>query len=159
LTVSGRLEYSTAGRGGQERVVDPRCTQACEAVFLAAELRIAELSVSTAFLYPDQAFRGRCLLTLREHYTELFQLTPAVRTALMEDVSRIAEALFRALNPIKMNYDLLGNLVPHIHWHIIPRFREDGMYPKPTWAGQPAPITLAATERDALIARIRQYLR
>jgi diadenosine tetraphosphate (Ap4A) HIT family hydrolase len=77
----------------------------------------------------------------------------------MEDVSRIAEALFRALNPIKMNYDLLGNLVPHIHWHVIPRFREDGMYPKPTWAGQPAPITLAATERDALIARIRQYLR
>ncbi|MEK7204458.1 MAG: HIT family protein [candidate division NC10 bacterium] len=140
-------------------MVDPRCTQACEAVFLAAELRIAELSVSTAFLYPDQAFRGRCLLTLREHYTELFQLTPAMRTALMEDVSRIAEALFRALNPIKMNYDLLGNLVPHIHWHVIPRFREDGMYPKPTWAGQPAPITLAATERDALIARIRQDLR
>lgn len=139
--------------------MDPRCTEACGAVFLAAELRIAELSVSTAFLYPDQAFRGRCLLTLREHYTELFQLTPAVRTALMEDVSRIAEALFRALNPIKMNYDLLGNLVPHIHWHVIPRFREDGMYPKPTWAGQPAPITLAATERDALIARIRQYLR
>jgi len=139
--------------------VDPRCTQTCEAVFLAAELRIAELSVSTAFLYPDQAFRGRCLLTLREHYTELFQLTPAVRTALMEDVSRIAEALFRALNPIKMNYDLLGNLVPHIHWHVIPRFREDGMYPKPTWAGQPAPITLGATERDALIARIRQDLR
>jgi len=58
-----------------------------------------------------------------------------------------------------MNYDLLGNLVPHIHWHVIPRFREDGMYPKPIWAGQPPPITLAATERDALIARIRQYLR
>jgi len=140
-------------------VVDPRCTEACGAVILAAEFRIAELSVSTACLYPDQAFRGRCLLTLREHSTELFQLTPAVRTALMNDVSRIAEALFRALHPIKMNYDLLGNLVPHIHWHVIPRFREDGMYPKPIWAGQPPPITLAATERDALIARIRQYLR
>ena len=139
--------------------MDLRCTQVCEAVFLAAEFRIAELSVSTVFLYPDQAFRGRCLLTLREHYTELFQLTPAVRTALVDDLSRIAEALFRALNPIKMNYELLGNLVPHIHWHVIPRFREDGMYPKPIWAGQPPPTTLAAAERDALVARIRRYLR
>ena len=139
--------------------MDPRCTEACGAVFLAAEFRIAELTVSTAFLYPDQAFRGRCLLTLREHHTELFHLTPAMRNALMQDVSRIAEALFQALHPIKMNYELLGNLVPHIHWHVIPRFREDGLYPQPIWAGQPPPRTLAVTERDALIARIRQSLR
>jgi diadenosine tetraphosphate (Ap4A) HIT family hydrolase len=139
--------------------VDPRCTEACGAVFLSAESQITELSVCTAFLYPDQAFRGRCLLTLREHYTELYHLTPAMRNALMEDVSRFAEALFRALHPIKINYDLLGNLVPHIHWHLIPRFREDGLYPKPIWAGQPPPRTLAVAERDDLIARIRQHLR
>lgn len=139
--------------------MDPRCAEACKDVFLSEEFRIADLTVSTAFLYRDQAFRGRCLVTLREHYTELFQLTPAMRTALMEDVTRIAEALFRALSPIKINYDLLGNLVPHIHWHLIPRFREDGSYPKPIWAAQQPPRTLTAAERDNLIAKIRHSLR
>ena len=138
--------------------MDPRCTEACRDVFLPEEFRIAELAVSTAFLYPDQAFRGRCLVTLREHYTELFQLTPAMRTALMEDVTRIAGALFRAVNPIKINYELLGNLVPHIHWHVIPRFREDGIYPKPIWAAQQLPRSLAAAERGDLIASIRHSL-
>ncbi|HSD50021.1 MAG TPA: HIT family protein [Candidatus Methylomirabilis sp.] len=139
--------------------MDPRCAEACRDVFLPEEFRIADLAVSTAFLYRDQAFRGRCLVTLREHHTELFQLTPAIRTALMEDVTRIAEALFRALRPIKINYDLLGNLVPHIHWHLIPRFREDGVYPKPIWAAQLPPRTLAVAEQDTLIAKIRHSLR
>lgn len=137
----------------------PRCTEDCGTVFLSAESRITELTVSTAFLYPDQAVRGRCLLTLREHCTELFHLTPAMRNALMEDVSRVAEALFRALHPVKINYELLGNLVPHIHWHVIPRFRDDGVYPKPIWTGQLPPRTLAVAERDDLIARIRRHLR
>jgi len=139
--------------------MNARCAEACKDVFLPDEFRIADLTVSTAFLYRDQAFRGRCLVTLREHYTELFQLTPAMRTALMEDVTRIAEALFRALSPIKINYDLLGNLVPHIHWHIVPRFREDGVYPKPIWSGDLARKTLPPAERDDLIASIRRSLR
>ncbi len=139
--------------------MDPRCIEACSAVFLPEEFRIADLAVSTAFLYRDQAFRGRCLVTLREHYTELFQLTPAMRTALMEDVTRVAEALFRALTPVKINYDLLGNLVPHIHWHVIPRFREEGAFPKPIWGVEQAPKTLRQGERAHLIASIRRHLR
>ncbi len=139
--------------------MDPRCTEACQAIFLPAEHRIAELSVATAALFPDQAFRGRCLVTLREHYTELFQLTPAMRTAFLDDVTRIAEAVFRALKPIKMNYELLGNLVPHMHWHLIPRFREDGVYPKPIWGSEHPRTTLLPAARDALIAAIRRHLR
>jgi diadenosine tetraphosphate (Ap4A) HIT family hydrolase len=138
--------------------MDPRCSETCKDVFLGEEMRIAELAVSTAFLHPDQASRGRCLVTLREHYTELFQLTPAMRTALMDDVARVAEALFRALRPIKINYELLGNLVPHIHWHIVPRFRDDGSYPKPIWTAPQAPRTLAAAERDELIGSLRRFL-
>jgi diadenosine tetraphosphate (Ap4A) HIT family hydrolase len=139
--------------------MDPRCTEACKGIFLPEEHRIAELSVSTAALFPDQSFRGRCLVTLREHYTELFQLTPAMRIALLEDVTRIAEAVFRALNPIKMNYELLGNLVPHMHWHIIPRFREDGLYPKPIWVSELSRTIPSPDEQDTLIATIRRHLR
>ena len=40
----------------------------------------------------------------------------------MEEVSAVAAALNRAFNPTKINYELLGNMVPHMHWHIVPRF-------------------------------------
>lgn len=139
--------------------MDPRCRESCQEIFLPEEYRIARLAVSTAALFPDQSFRGRCLVTLREHHTELFQLTPAIRTAFLEDVSRVAEAIFRALGPIKINYELLGNVIPHMHWHIIPRFREDGVYPRAIWASQLPGKTLPPAERDALIAALRRCLR
>ena len=139
--------------------MDPRCTDACREIFLHCDYRIADLSVSIAVLCPDQVVRGRCLVTLREHVTELFHLTPAMRTAFLEDVSRVAEALFRTLAPVKINYALLGNAVPHMHWHIIPRFREDGVYPRPIWAVDRPRVHLAAAERDQLIVAIRSDLR
>lgn len=142
---------------GEPRM-DPRCTEACAAIFLPQDHCIAELAVSTAALFPDQTFRGRCLVTLREHFTELFQLTPAMRNAFLEDVSRLAQAVFHALRPIKINYELLGNQVPHMHWHVIPRYREDGLYPKPVWVGEPSPTNLPPAEQAALVAAIRRHL-
>ncbi len=139
--------------------MDPRCTERCRDIFVPEDYRIAELAVSTTALFPDQRFRGRCLVTLREHYTELFQLTPAMRSAFVEDVTRVAEAVSRALNPIKMNYELLGNQVPHMHWHVIPRFAGDGVYPRPIWGSEPPSTILPPAERDALIAAIRRHLR
>jgi len=139
--------------------MDPRCHETCREIFPPGDYCIAELAVSTAALFPDQGFRGRCLVTLREHHTELFQLTPAMRTAFLEDVSRVAEAISSALHPIKINYELLGNLVPHMHWHIIPRFLEDGVYPRPIWASEVSRRILPPAERDALIAALRRYLR
>jgi len=139
--------------------MDPRCTEACRAIFLPREYCVADLSVSVAALCPDQAVRGRCLVTLRDHVTELFQLTPAMRTAFLEDVARVAEALFRTVAPVKINYALLGNVVPHMHWHIIPRFREDGLYPRPIWVADRPRVLLPAGERGELIAAIRSHLR
>ncbi len=139
--------------------MDPRCTAACRTIFLPEDHVIAELAVSTVALFPDQGFRGRCLVTLREHSAELFHLTPAIRTAFIEDVTRTAEALFRALHPIKINYELLGNQVPHMHWHVIPRFAEDGVYPRPIWGSEPPRTILPPADRDVLIAAVRRHLR
>jgi diadenosine tetraphosphate (Ap4A) HIT family hydrolase len=143
--------------------MDPRCTEACREIFLPRDYYIAELSVSVAALCPDQAVRGRCLVTLREHVTELFQLTPAMRTAFLEVVARVAEALFRTLAPVKINSALLGNVVPHMHWHVNPRgwprTREDGVYPRPIWVVDRPRLLLPAGERDELIAAIRSHLR
>jgi diadenosine tetraphosphate (Ap4A) HIT family hydrolase len=99
-----------------------------------ADLRVVELEHSLATLNRDQFFPGYTLLFTRQHVTELFHLDHAVRTGLMEEVSRVAGALFAVFQPDKINYELLGNMVPHIHWHLVPRFTTEPLWPRPIWS-------------------------
>lgn len=98
------------------------------------DLRIAEFKYSYVVLNRDQFFPGYSLLFTRKHVTELFHLDRTVRSALMEEVNQVAAALQRAFNPTKMNYELLGNMVPHIHWHLVPRHAGDPLWPRPIWS-------------------------
>lgn len=122
------------------------------------ELRIAEFEHSYAVLNRDQFFPGYCLLFTRDHATELFHLQPAVRAGLMEEVNRLAAALHRAFAPTKMNYELLGNMVPHIHWHLVPRHAGDPLWPRPIWSAPHTEVHPAPAELAAAISRIRMTL-
>jgi diadenosine tetraphosphate (Ap4A) HIT family hydrolase len=99
-----------------------------------ADLRVVELEHSLVTLNRDQFFPGYTLLFTRQHVTELFHLDHAVRSGLMEEVSRVAGALFAVFQPDKINYELLGNMVPHIHWHLVPRFTTEPLWPRPIWS-------------------------
>jgi len=123
------------------------------------ELRIAEFEHSFAVLNRDQFFPGYTLLFTREHVTELFHLDPAVRAGLMEEVNQVAAALQQAFTPTKMNYELLGNMVPHIHWHLIPRHSSDPLWPRPIWSEPHQECLLAAEALAATIARIQGALK
>lgn len=98
------------------------------------DLRIAEFGQSRLVLNRDQFFPGYCLLFTRDHVTELFHMDKNVRQQLMEEVNLVAGALFSCFSPTKMNYELIGNMVPHIHWHIVPRFDTELLWPRPVWA-------------------------
>ena len=123
-----------------------------------ADLRIAEMEHSLVVLNRDQFFPGCTLLFTREHTTELFHLEPAVRQGLTEEVNRVAAALDRVFQPAKMNYELLGNMVAHMHWHLIPRFREDPLWPRPIWSEPHREKHLDAEGYRETIARIRKTL-
>jgi len=136
-------------------VTAPPCVM-CGKYGGAGPLLIAELGTSRAFLHEDQFFPGYVLLVLRRHATELYQLEAGERTAHLEEVSRVAEALARVFRPVKMNYELLGNQVPHIHWHLVPRLPTDPDLLSPIWRvdHQPAPLApAAARERIESIRR------
>ncbi len=122
------------------------------------ELRIAEFEHSYGVLNRDQFFPGYCLLFTREHVTELFHLQAGVRAGLMEEVNRLAAALHRTFAPTKMNYELLGNMVPHIHWHLVPRHAGDPLWPRPIWSEPHAELQLPPAELAVTIARIRTAL-
>ena len=119
-------------------------------------LHIADLETSRLFLHEDQFFPGYVLLVLRRHATELYHLSGPERRVLIEEVTRVAEALSRVFRPVKMNYELLGNQVPHIHWHLVPRLATDPEPHAPIWRvdHQPAPPAPAtARERIEAIRR------
>jgi diadenosine tetraphosphate (Ap4A) HIT family hydrolase len=107
----------------------------CQGIFEPKNLIFYESRVSVAKLNPDQAFEGYTFLTLKWHEEELYKLSDRDRKRFLEDMSLIANALSKAFKPDKMNYELLGNSMPHLHWHLVPRYTSDPMWGRPIWAG------------------------
>ncbi len=95
---------------------------------------MAELPSGRVVLQDDADFRGYCILVFRRHACELFDLTHAERSALIEDINRVAQAVRRVVQPGKLNYAMLGNMAPHLHVHVIPRFPSDGWWGQSIWA-------------------------
>lgn len=119
------------------------------------ELRIAELEHSRVMLNRDQFFPGYTFVFTREHVTELFHLDREVRQGVMEEVTAVAAALHDIFRPAKMNYELLGNMVPHMHWHLVPRFATDPLWPRPIWSEPHAEVVLTPAEYAERIGRIK----
>ncbi len=99
---------------------------------------IAELSISILLLYREQRFRGYCILSFAPwDATSLESLTAEEYAAFFTDLRTASKAVRQALNPDHMNYELLGNTNPHLHWHIIPRYKSDPRWGRPIWEEYP----------------------
>jgi diadenosine tetraphosphate (Ap4A) HIT family hydrolase len=131
---------------------------ACAGQWPRDDHRIADLGLTVAYLHHDQFFRGWTLLVLKHHATELFELSREERSRLIEEVSGVARALAHAFDAVKINYELLGNEVPHLHWHIVPRLRGDPAPRGPVWMVAHEPKGLTAAELRAEIAEIQKHL-
>lgn len=123
-----------------------------------ADLRIMEFDHSYLILNRDQFFPGYCLLFAKTHVTELFQLDQQIRQMMLEEISRTAEVLFHLFKADKINYELLGNMVPHIHWHLVPRSVSDLLWPRPIWAEPHQEQQLTPEEYRQRCTLIRQAL-
>src|SRR5438132_6069866 len=97
--------------------------------------------------------------TLKWHDEELYQLTDKNRKSFLEDMSRVAAALAKTFNPDKMNYELLGNGMPHLHWHLVPRYKTDPLWGRPIWTGSVRRKRLARQEYESLVKQVQSHLR
>ena len=86
---------------------------------------LLDLSVSYLTSYPDAAMHGYCCVVLRRHAVELDELSEEEATALISDVRRVASALRDVTDCVKLNYEIHGNTIPHLHVHLYPRYRGD----------------------------------
>ena len=90
------------------------------------------------------AFPGYCRVVWHAHVAEMTELSVHDRRHVMNVVFAVETALRQWLAPDKINLAALGNMVPHLHWHIIPRWRDDSHFPNAIWA---------AAERSAVVVR------
>ena len=82
----------------------------------------------------EPGYAGFCRVIWRSHVKEMTDLSDDERMHLMEIVFALESVLREQLEPVKINLASLGNLVPHLHWHVIPRFADDPHFPQPVWA-------------------------
>lgn len=87
--------------------------------------KVIELKRSIVRLNKNQHMKGWTTLVLRRHAAELFELEPEERAEFWNDVSLTAKALNDIFRPAKVNYCIWGNIMPHIHCHLFPRFFDD----------------------------------
>ena len=89
-------------------------------------------------------------LIWRSHVAEFSELTPAQRCDCIEAVNVIEQVLRRALRPTKINLASLGNVVPHLHWHVVARFDWDSHFPAPIWGAAARVVPGGAAARLAV---------
>jgi diadenosine tetraphosphate (Ap4A) HIT family hydrolase len=82
----------------------------------------------------DPGYPGFLRVIWHEHVREMTDLPPAGREHCLRVVFAVEEVLRDVLRPDKINLASLGNQVPHVHWHVIPRFADDAHFPEPVWA-------------------------
>jgi diadenosine tetraphosphate (Ap4A) HIT family hydrolase len=105
---------------------------------------------------PDAEFPAFYRVIWNQHAREFTDLSMADRAECMEVVARVERVLRDKLSPTKINLASLGNMVAHLHWHVIARFDWDSRFPGPVWAavqrsiGEPAAVNRLASTLEAL---------
>ena len=117
---------------------------------------IADLSLSRFILLANQYIPGYCILTCSKHVVELYDMTAEERTMYFHDLACAASAIARVFQPIKLNYEILGNSTPHLHCHIKPRYMDDPFPRAPFLAVGRAILT--PTEYADRVAALRSAL-
>lgn len=108
-------------------------------------------------LIADANYPGLCRVIWNAHVKEMTDLAIEDRSTLMRAVCQVEAALREIMQPEKINLASLGNMVPHLHWHLIPRFTDDAHFPNPIWA--PAVRQTAddiLSQRRALLPALRE---
>lgn len=132
--------------------------EACELCRLPGGLVLWRDAACRVVLVGDADYPGFCRVVWERHVGEMSDLTEPERAALLRVVFAVETVLRSSLRPDKINLASLGNATPHLHWHVIPRFRDDRHFPQPVWA-QPQRPAVARSWGDAATTALRDGLR
>lgn len=126
-----------------------------EVLHQAAQFRVV--------LVDDDNYPGFCRVIWQDHVKEVTDLPELDRMLLMDVLWQVEQVLREVLQPEKINLASFGNVVPHLHWHVIPRYTDDIHFPQPVWgqaqrSPQPASLQVRRERLGALRAKMRERL-
>jgi diadenosine tetraphosphate (Ap4A) HIT family hydrolase len=123
---------------------------------------VAPLTISTLYLSKNQTYRGHCVLILDlRHVIRPDELSPQEWAMFCADLHRAESAIMQAMCPDHINVAALGNVIPHLHRLIVPRYRSDPRWGAPVWTTTLAEMSdtrLSTDERAELIRELRPLL-
>lgn len=106
----------------------------------------------------DAQYPGFCRVILNRHVKEMTDLARDERIQVLHAVFAVETALRELMCPDKINLASLGNQVPHLHWHVIPRFSDDSHFPDPVWTAAKRVGRAPSLDSARLAERIAQQL-
>lgn len=92
------------------------------------------------------------------HVTEWTDLPPPERSHIMQSVAKVETVLRQHLNPTKINLASFGNMVPHLHWHVIARFDWDAHWPQPVWGEKQREVSEPASRLAVSLAKLDAWV-
>lgn len=106
----------------------PMCaTLKADAPVTEYNYKITDMTAGKLYLQRNQFIRGYCILIATRHVIELHEMAAEERALFLEDMVQAGQALMKVFGADKLNYELLGNSLPHLHAHIKPRYLDDPM--------------------------------
>jgi diadenosine tetraphosphate (Ap4A) HIT family hydrolase len=145
---------------GQHQISSVAGCELCEStggelLHQAAQFRVV--------LVDDDHYPGFCRVIWQDHVKEVTDLPELDRMLLMDVLWQVELVVREVMQPEKINLASFGNMMPHLHWHVIPRFTDDVHFPQPVWgqaqrAPQPASLQVRRERLEALRAKMRQRL-
>jgi diadenosine tetraphosphate (Ap4A) HIT family hydrolase len=107
----------------------------------------------------DANYPGFTRVIWRDHVREMSELAASERQHLIDTVMAVERAEREVLTPLKINLASLGNMTPHLHWHVIPRFADDMHFPHPVWAAaQRTPDAATIAKRQNELGRLNSAI-
>ncbi len=125
---------------------------------MALMFRVGKMNTGVLYLFKDQAHKGRCVVAVDDHKSELFDLTEEERHSYMDDVSAAAAAIKKLWGCTKINYAAFGDKLPHLHFHLVPKYEGGPEFGGAFAISYDEPVFLSDEEYAEMIAQLKAEL-
>ena len=119
---------------------------------------VAELDTAYVTAGEEAALKGACAVFYKRHVVELHELSPDEAAAFIHDVQKISRAVQKITGAVKMNYEIHGNTIPHLHMHLFPRYIGDRFEDQPINPRITTPPAYAAGGFDEFARKLKEAL-
>ncbi len=121
-------------------------------------IKICDLDTSLLILFKEQSHKGRVIVAHKSHVSEMVNLTNEERNAYFADVNKAAKAIHKAFSPQKINYGAYGDTGCHLHFHLVPKYKDDEFEWGTTFEMNPNRKYLSEEEYTEIINAIKENL-